>query len=265
MSEQLPAPPIDPELQHKIYDDCKNIISKSGPKLQTALNGLLLDWIELGGLYGQYKANVFKRRLEKLIQKTRLESMQEDEVSESIHSQISGPIITNMQFVDEGGILESMYINILVKALIQKNISKIHPAYAVKIQQLSPDEAIILYHLKKGLLVEGSITYVCNKGGGWKDIENYEFDFSDLNLKYPENAYMYIKHLESLELIEAPEIERENNSNLDVETRQITRTTKASYNIRFTEFAKYMAEICIPDEIDIDGYIIAVKDEKKRA
>ena len=61
------------------------------------------------------------------------------------HPQITGPVIEGMAYVDEDSIIGEMFVSILRKAIQSDTQDQAHPAFPRVIQQLSDDEAIILF------------------------------------------------------------------------------------------------------------------------
>lgn len=148
--------------------------------------------------------------------------------------QIAGPIFEELRYREEGDILTEMYLNLLSKAIDKKQSNQAHPAFVKIIGQLSPDEALIL----KGILGKTELTYLplledidqedVNEfydfrdnweGGITEELKKhltqkigYEPGIEDFvnwfcgkypvpDLIYPGLFYVYISHLESLNLI----------------------------------------------------------------
>jgi len=76
-----------------------------------------------------------------------------------------GPAIMGATFAQDEPALRELYVNLLASAMNQPTAGKVHPAFAQIIQQLSPDEALILKEISKkykagSLLVEESIVSI---------------------------------------------------------------------------------------------------------
>jgi Abortive infection alpha len=57
---------------------------------------------------------------------------------------VAGPVVMGMAFASEAPHLREMYANLLATAMHVPSASKAHPSFAAAIQQLSPEEAVIL-------------------------------------------------------------------------------------------------------------------------
>jgi hypothetical protein len=62
--------------------------------------------------------------------------------------EIAGPVLTNLPFTTEGQILETMYLNLLNRAMDKSRVDQAHPAFTYIISQFSPDEALLLMILR---------------------------------------------------------------------------------------------------------------------
>src|SRR5262249_17023014 len=62
-------------------------------------------------------------------------------------SYIAGQVLLQLPFCAEQDQLREMYANLLASAMQKDRVAEVHPAYVQIIQQLSPDEALILQAL----------------------------------------------------------------------------------------------------------------------
>jgi len=109
---------------------------------------------------------------------------------------ISGPIIERLKYLEESNYLTDLYLNLLSRAIDKERINEAHPAFYHIIDQLSPDEAYLLFKLRDKEIIVTTTEY-----------ENpqrliVEADFSLEEFTFPENFQMYYSHLESLNLID---------------------------------------------------------------
>ncbi len=169
-----------------------------------------------------------------------------------ISPQIAGPAFEKLRFVEEGGALESCYISLLAQAINKKSLHKVHPGFLPKLEQLSADEALILYHLKNDIKIEGSITYKCNDAGRRSERLEYDFDLSNLGLIYPQNSFVYLDHLNSMGLIEAGSKANTFDSIKDLDTKKVNRKEKVEHKITLTVYGKMFAEVCIPKNLSLE-------------
>ena len=160
---------------------------------------------------------------------------------------IIGETFEVLKYSKEDSILTELFINLLAKSVDKTKQSKCHPAFPNIIRQLSPDEAVIIFYLKrekyelknhsdfdveKALFVNNTVIY--NK-----------FPLDKLNS--PENFFIYMNHLNSLNLAgiwqRGNQVPIYNNN---------TQTGVDIYNeIRLTEFGMLFAEAVIPNNIEI--------------
>ena len=85
----------------------------------------------------------WQRYLERVGQKVSEESRIE------AHPQLAGPVLEGLRYLKEDDLIAELYINLLARAIDRDRVAEAHPAFASIITQLSPDEALILYYLKK--------------------------------------------------------------------------------------------------------------------
>ena len=62
---------------------------------------------------------------------------------------IVGPIFENLKYMDEDTILYEMFEELLARSIDSERIGEAHPSFIYIISQISHDEAVILYELKK--------------------------------------------------------------------------------------------------------------------
>jgi hypothetical protein len=62
-------------------------------------------------------------------------------------SYVAGQLLLQLQFCSEQEQLREMYANLLASAMLKDTATGVHPAFVQVIQQLTPDEAVILRHI----------------------------------------------------------------------------------------------------------------------
>lgn len=158
------------------------------------------------------------------------------------HAQITGPVIEGMAYVDENSIIGEMFVKLLRKAIQSDTQDEAHPAFPKIIQQLSEDEAIILFYLKRQTYrVEQTWEL---RDGKIRNMTTSREDFPVSKLHYPQHIWMYMDHLNSLTIagtwkIQDDEIIR------DVNNRPTGGKTISERKL--TEFGQLFALACIPD------------------
>lgn len=160
---------------------------------------------------------------------------------------IIGEIFEVLKYSEEDSILTELFINLLAKSVDKTKQSKCHPAFPNIIRQLSPDEAVIIFYLKnqkyelknhsdfdsnKALFINNEVVY-------------NQFPLNKLNS--PENFFIYMNHLNSLNLAgiwqkgnQVPTYKDNMQTGVDI------------YNeVMLTEFGILFAEAVIPSNIEI--------------
>ena len=133
------------ELLPEVYRDLAQPAARvAGEKLYVVANALGKAFDPLEGLvwgYDRIKEWMCSKVLEKIAN--------EDPANiQSPKLSVAGPIITNMHFAYEEEHLKEMYANLLAAAMHKKKADLVHPLYVHVLQQLSPDEALILKQIR---------------------------------------------------------------------------------------------------------------------
>jgi hypothetical protein len=179
-----------------IYKDIQPTVQKS----LRAINGVL-DLLNLVGDLPSWSAEKLKRQLKKV--DVKLDDVPEEKLCDTIHPQIGVPVLESLRFLEEDSALENHFITLLAKALDKDHVHEAHPGFVYKLNQLSPDEAVILHYLKKNYEIKGEVIYELGESMVSKFISHHNFDTEGIELTFPENIYMYMEHLHSLGIIEA--------------------------------------------------------------
>ncbi len=164
---------------------------------------------------------------------------------QEVSPQLSGPVLEGLRFLEDDSLLAEMFINILARALDRETASTAHPAFVEILKQLSPDEALILYKIKKRSYefhVQSDFDHVNHRFSNDQVIRN---DFPVDELVYPENYVMYINHLSYLNVAGIPEY-KEQKYLYDGSGNQngiiVYRRTQ------FHDFGELFSACCIPDD-----------------
>ena len=140
----------------------------------------------------------------------------------------------------------------LAQAINKDCLDRVHPGFLPKLEQICADEALILYHLKQGAVIEGNVTYKCNDAGRWSERLEHEFDLSNLELVYPQNSFVYLYHLFSLGLIEGGEEENTFESIKDLNTNRFSQKEKVRNKFILTIYGKMFVDVCIPQNLVLE-------------
>lgn len=163
---------------------------------------------------------------------------------------ISGPIIERLKYLAEDNYLTNLYILLLQKAIDKERINEAHPAFYHIIDQLSPDEAVILQ-----IISEKPIEYNFTSDLIEDDNGNARFvkPKAILNttpkekLVFVQHFDMYISHLVSLNLAKWPIVHQEGiyeESQDSTSKKQIGTLEKTK--IHLTDFGRLFVKACIP-------------------
>ena len=177
---------LDSKTAQKIYDDgLSTPVKESGKMLTDGVKALRL----LGAPF-QLAAGC-QDRLERWIDRVVREIPEER--LQPVPARLAGPVIQELQYLDDGDDITEMYLHLLKKAMDKETEDVAHPAFAKLIGFLSPDEVLMLHLL-------GQRTFKQHVSAGNASIILQEFPVNDL--AYPNNFDTYISHLSSLILID---------------------------------------------------------------
>ena len=158
--------------------------------------------------------------------------------------QIIGPIFENIKYMDDNSILYELFEELLARSIDSERIAEAHPSFIHIIAQLSHDEAIMLFELKKN---DFDIVYTMDLNHEKQRFENRIIEKSTIpvgKLLFPIKAEMYYSHIESLSLVEWPVTDTEY---LRDDTGKQTGIRHHS-KIHLTDFGKFFVNACIPED-----------------
>lgn len=189
-------------------------------------------------------------RLTKYLNKVR-EGVPEERQIEAPTS-LSGPIMDRLKYLEDDNYLTDLYISLLQRAIDKDRINEAHPAFFHIIEQLSPDEALLLFKI-----AEKSIDYeytmdLTEGEKGKSRFENVKV-LKDTSPKdkmiFVEHFEMYLSHLESLNLLKWSLISEEPIwENEEVQNNRKQNGTYRKTNIYLTKFGDLFVKACIPKD-----------------
>ncbi|WP_264566829.1 DUF4393 domain-containing protein [Flavobacterium sp. N3904] len=188
-------------------------------------------------------AATLQDRLEIYLEKIRNNVPKEKQIE--CHPMIAGPIFDRLKYLDDDNKLTTLFLNLLERAIDSERVNEAHPAFIHIIEQLSPDEALILYLLKDNeihVVDTLDLDIAANKFINFKIIEG---GFPQEKLNIPNNFELYYSHLESLNLIKWPII---NQEPIRSEDNSIQLGVKRFSKITVTSWGKLFIKACIPDK-----------------
>lgn len=118
---------------------------------------------------------------------------------------VAGPILLELRFLEEENPITELYLNLLKSAIDRDRVDDVHPSYVKIIGHLSPDEAMILHHLKSHEIE--LIEYRLFKSFSGDEINDRQLhSIAQSNYPVPQLATskrlsMFLQHLEFLNLV----------------------------------------------------------------
>lgn len=184
----------------------------------------------------------WKRYLERLAEKVPEERRIE------AHPQLAGQVFAGLQYVEETGINVELFLNLLARAIDRERVSEAHPAFAQIISQLSPDEALILFHLKRRTFThrQHAVYHQESNTFGSRTTTHNEFPLHEL--VFPGNFGLYMDHLNSLSLAG---IWQDGNQETIMEGMLPRQTGVNIKNlVMLVGFGRMFAQACVPDNLN---------------
>ncbi len=231
----------DSQLVNKAYDDLlANAAKQFGEGLEDVASGLRLFAAPFMVMAAWHK------RLKRYCHDVLSRVPEERRVEPA--PEVAGSVFQSLVFMSEDNPLKEMYLRLLSRAIDRDRQGEAHPAFARLIDQLSPDEAVILFSVKKVLSQMGVRTrldlrveeddemlYRASERplllSTWahtdKKLLNLE---TSIELAHPRLAGTYIRHLRSLGL-------------LPVDAHE----DMATYDFWETDFSYLFMTACVPD------------------
>lgn len=184
----------------------------------------------------------WKRYLERVAEKVPEERRIE------AHPQLAGPVFAGLQYVEETGINAELFLNLLARAIDRDRVSEAHPAFAQLISQLSPDEALILFRLKKRSYVFRQHAVYHPDSNTFEPRTTTHNECPVNELVFPANFGLYMDHLHSLNLAG---IWQDGNQEVITEG---TPSRQTGVNIKsiitLASFGRMFAQACVPDDLN---------------
>ncbi len=221
---------IDSEVANKAYDDLLADPLREGGKALTDLVKsfrLFLAPIQL--------LAVAQDRLANLCEQVRAK-VPEDRQQEAAPS-IALPILMDLRFMEDDNPLTELFLNLLARAIDKERCNEAHPAFVKIIEQLSPDEAMVIVNCK----LESEQVAI-----GHREIRRRQ-----VPLMFPENSLMYEEHLQSLNLLPTPKVRLEPDYTVMDPNHVPMKTVIDTPGTTLTAFGSQFVKACIPEDFDI--------------
>ncbi|MDP2983711.1 MAG: Abi-alpha family protein [Candidatus Latescibacter sp.] len=216
----------DSQLVKLAYND-----AASGPLKQ--VGGMTTDALKTFRLFTApfQLAALAQDRFARWLDQVRSQVPEESQTEAS--SSIAAPVLRALFFMDDGNPLTVLFLELLKRAIDKERLNEAHPSFVGIIEQLTPDEALILYILR------GKTRWLYYN-------QSNDFDLTEFpanQLAYPEHLEAYILHLKSLNLVsDGEEVIMDDTSTIE------------SSVIKSTAFGDFFTKACIPEGFSIDVY-----------
>ena len=156
---------------------------------------------------------------------------------------IAGPILLNLRFMEDENPLTDLYLNLLARAVDKERCQEAHPAFVRIIEQISPDEAMVIYMMRDRQV---HLDFRAKEGVKepiltWGNTKVTGTDFPLESLASPKLLAMYLKRLESFTLV-----------SYTYEVASVTGySPHQGHHYYLTEFGRLFLQACIPDEFSL--------------
>lgn len=161
------------------------------------------------------------------------------------HPQIVIPSLEGLNYAEEGSIITELFINLLSKAIDKTKLDLAHPAFPKIIQQLSPDEAVILFYLKKQPYSLREQSDFNSSKHQFTNRRTIREDFPVSKLIFPQHIWLYMNHLHSLNLAGTYQIGNQEMIMSPDSKEQIGVYINSRRML--TDFGQLFSKACIPD------------------
>lgn len=225
----------------KVYDDALSPamkqIGKSLESVAKTSRFLLAPFSYLAAQHDRWE-----RYLQKVANKVETSNLIEGQ------PQIVIPTLEGLSLAQEDSLLSELFINLLANSIDKTKQDLAHPAFPNIISQISHDEAVILFLLKKQ-------SYKVKQQSDWVE-EKYLFfnqrviyeEFPLDKLSHPKHIWLYMNHLYSLNLAGTYQV-----GNQEIITDPTTDRQTGVYinnERRLIEFGHLFADACVPDSFE---------------
>lgn len=184
----------------------------------------------------------WERYLKKVSEKVKDENLVEG------HPQIVIPTLEGLSLTYENTLLSELFINILANSIDKTKQDLAHPAFPNIIKQLSHDEAVILFYLKKKAYKIRQQSDLNEAGTLFVNKVTLEEEFPLDKLLFPNNIWLHMNHLNSLNLAGSWQVGSQEHIH-HPETKKQTGVYINSER-RLTEFGELFVLSCVPDEFE---------------
>ncbi len=161
--------------------------------------------------------------------------------------QIIGPVLEGIRYEVEGSEIESMFAELLSRAMDKDQVQEAHPAFVETIKLLAPDETVIIKEIKTRHINRVWIKQYDEARNWFSDAVDESHDIPTDRFMFPENYDLYFDHLQRMGLI-LSYVPKSNEYLFDESTgkrRQIGVREFVSY--RLSSWGNSFAQACLPN------------------
>ena len=188
------------QLVNQFYQDLAQPTVKTiGKTLGTTFEFATIPALALGFATEKVKAN-FAHRLEEY--KKKLDKIPEEDRC-VVEPEIGEPIIRNLMNTTNDQIAD-LFTTLLANASNIKTLDKAHPKFAQIVQNMTPDEALIIQYLKgKDFVCYVDFRGEVHNGKGYVELMKYVTKIDlEVDLSYPRNINAYISNFISVGILQ---------------------------------------------------------------
>lgn len=226
----------------QVYEDgAQGAVQELGKAATDAVRvaRLLMAPVQLLGAYQVRFERFCKRLAERVPEERRVE----------IPPRLSGPVLEALRYIDEKDLVAEYMLNLLAAALDVDRAGDVHPSFSSFAGQLSRDEALILFHLKKR-----SFRRVFTRElehGPPKLFKPPMFEMEEFPkgvLAYPQHFSVHVSHLYFMGLVHVLTM---NTDYLRDNPAEPTKQTgiRVTDLTELTELGRMFVAACVPDEL----------------
>jgi len=162
------------------------------------------------------------------------------------HPQLVGPVFEGLKYQEQNSLLAELFLNLLARAIDRERANEAHPAFATIISQLSPDEAQIIFRLSKEERPLKQYSQINMETKLFDEKEVLENHFPLEKLVFPQNYFLYMDHLNSLNLAGV----WQHGHQVPIYENDIQVGVNITSYARLTSFGHLFAKACMPEEIE---------------
>jgi len=185
-------------------------------------------------------AAAYQGKFEKYLEKVRNSVPEENQIE--CPASLAVPVFEKLKYLEEDNYLKDLYLNLLTRAIDKDRVNEAHPAFITIIEQLSPDEALILKILAENNIRFEVISDTVVEIGSTVKEQMVENNFPTGSLVFPQDFQMYLSHLNYLNLIDMPQY------NIgEPDTTKENNPVKIYRMARLSEFGTLFYNACIKE------------------